>query len=262
MRAEVARGDSAVTNVMGRALVGAVLVALTLTGCVRLDLRTTLTDHDTADGTLVIAVADDAAGMFGGDPADVWAQYKDAVVGDVPDAVTEEPYAEDGYTGSRYVFDDEPVATLATISDGDLRVTREGDEYVVSGVLDLSKRVEGIEEVPEGALGSVDATIELTFPGPVTETNGEVDGSTVTWHPDAEQATRLSARGLVPVQGTSAMPTAVGTPTSQAHPAEGIISDWGAPVSLATFLVLVLGGLVTYIVSRRQRSRQAAQKQA
>jgi hypothetical protein len=239
-----------------------VLVALTLTGCVRLDLRTTLTDHDTADGTLVIAVADDAAGMFGGEPADVWAEYKDTVVGDIPSTVTEEPYAEDGYTGSRYVFDDEPVETLATISDGDLRVTREDGEYVVSGVLDLSRRVEGIEKVPEGTLGSVDASIELTFPGPVTEANGEIDGSTVTWHPDAEQATRLSARGMVPVQGTDTMPTAVETPTTATHPAEGIISDWGAPISLATFLVLVFGGLVTYIVSRRQRSRQAAQKQA
>jgi hypothetical protein len=114
-----------------------------------------------------------------GDPAvtSVLARaFVGAVVGDVPDTVTEEPYAEDGYTGSRYVFDDEPVATLATISDGDLQVTRAGDEYVVSGVL--------------------------------------------------------------------------------------IISDGGSPFSLLTFPVLVLGGPVTYIVGRRQRTQQAGQKQA
>lgn len=238
------------------------LVALALTGCVRVDLQTTLTDHDTADGTLVIAVADDAAGLFGGDPAQVWAEYKDEVVGDVPETVTEEPYAEDGYTGSRYVFDDEPVTTLATISDGDLQVVRDGDAYVVSGVLDLSTRVQGIENLPEGTLGDVDATVALTFPGPVTEANGEVTGNTVTWRPDAERATRLSARGLVPVSGVGPMPTVAETPSHEAHPAEGIISDWGAPITLATFLILVVVGLLTYIVDRRQRARQAHQKQA
>lgn len=248
-----------------RALAGAALVLL-LAGCVRLDLQTTLTDHGTADGTLIIAVADDAVGMFGSDPAAVWAEYKGEVVGDVPDTVTEEPYAEDGYTGSRYVFDDEPVATLAAISDGDLEVTREGDEYVVSGVLDLSKRVQGIENAPEGALGSVEATIALTFPGLVTEANGEIDGRTVTWRPDAEQATRLSARGPATVQGVGPMPTAAvdptAMPTASPHPAEGIISEWAAPITLATFLLLVIGGLVGYIVSRRQHTRQADQTHA
>ncbi|GAB2464463.1 hypothetical protein GCM10027063_02280 [Promicromonospora xylanilytica] len=245
-----------------RAVVGAVLVVLALTGCVRLDLRATLTDHDTADGTLVVAVSDDAAGLFGGDPADVWAEYRDEVLGDVPDSVAEEPYAEDGYTGSRYVFDDEPVATLAALSDGDVQVTRDGGEYVVTGVLDLAERVEGIENLPDGALGSVDATVALTFPGPVTEANGEIDGYTVTWRPDTEQATRLSARGLIPVEGTDDMPSTVGTPSPAPHPAEGIISDWGAPITLATFVVLLFGGLLTYIVSRRQRGRQPDQKQA
>ncbi|MFC8800863.1 LppM family (lipo)protein [Promicromonospora sp. NPDC057138] len=244
-----------------RALAGAALV-LALAGCVRLDLQTTLTDHGTADGTLVIALADDAVGMFGSDPADVWAEYKGEVVGDVPDTVAEEPYAEDGYTGSRYVFDDEPIATLAAISDGDLEVSQEGDEYVVSGVLDLSKRVQGIENAPEGALSSVEATIALTFPGPVTEANGEIAGSTVTWHPDAEQATRLSARGPATAPGVgpdatpTPTPTGEATPTPTESPAEGVISDWGTPVALATFLVLVVGGLaVGYMVSRRQRTK-------
>ncbi|WP_129782777.1 LppM family (lipo)protein [Promicromonospora panici] len=244
-----------------RALAGATLV-LALAGCVRLDLQTTLTDHDTADGTLVIALADDAVGMFGSDPADVWADYKGEVVGDIPKTVTEEPYAEDGYTGSRYTFDDEPLATLAAISDGELEVTREGDEYVVSGVLDLSQRMQGIENAPEGALGSVEATIALTFPGPVTEANGRIDGSTVTWRPDAEQATTLSARGPATPPAVGPMPTAEATPTAEGNPAEGIISDWGAPITLATFLVLVIGGLIAYIVSRRQRARQADQAHA
>jgi hypothetical protein len=242
-----------------RALAGAALV-LALAGCVRLDLQTTLTDHDTADGTLVIALADDAVGVFGSDPADVWADYKGEVVGDVPDTVTEEPYAEDGYTGSRYTFDDEPLATLAEITGGDLDVTREGDEYVVSGVLDLSERVQGIENAPEGALGSVEATVALTFPGPVAEANGQIDGSTVTWRPDAEQTTTLSARG--PATPPDVGPTPTTEPTPTASPAEGIISDWGAPITLATFLVLVIGGLVAYIVSRRQRARQTDQAHA
>jgi len=66
------------------------------------------------------------------------------------------------------------------------------------------------------------------------------------------------ARDLV----ASAVPTAEATPTPSANPAEGIISDWGAPITLATFLVLVVVGLVTYMVSRRQRARQAEQSGA
>lgn len=63
-----------------------------------------------------------------------------------------------------------------------------------------------------------------------------------------------------------ALPAVGTTPTPEGHPAEGIISDWGAPISLAAFLILIIGGLLTYIVSRRQRRRQrrrqADQKQA
>jgi hypothetical protein len=119
---------------VARVLAGATLVALALSGCVRLDLQTTLTDHDTADSTLVVAMADDTAGMPGSDAAGV-----------------------------------------------------------------------GPEATPE--------------------------------------------------------PTADATPTEGAHPADGVISDWGTPITLATFLVLVIGGLVAYMVSRRQR-KAADQTQA
>lgn len=60
----------------------------------------------------------------------------------------------------------------------------------------------------------------------------------------------------------NAVPTAEATPSPSANPAEGIISDWAAPITLATFLVLVVGGLVAYMVSRRQRARQADQARA
>jgi hypothetical protein len=67
------------------------------------------------------------------------------------------------------------------------------------------------------------------------------------------------ARARAKAFALSPVPSAGATPTPSANPAEGIISDWAAPISLAMFLILVIGGLVGYMVSRRQRARKADQ---
>lgn len=65
--------------------------------------------------------------------------------------------------------------------------------------------------------------------------------------------------GVTPTAGTT--PTARATATAEPSPADGVISDWGTPITLATFLVVVVGGVVAYMVSRRS-ARQADQAQA
>ena len=67
-----------------------------------------------------------------------------------------------------------------------------------------------------------------------------------------------AARGSAAASAVRPDPTAApsgATPTPAPSPADGVISDWGTPVAFATFLVLVVGGLVVgYMVSRRQRT--------
>ena len=67
-----------------------------------------------------------------------------------------------------------------------------------------------------------------------------------------------TARGPAAAAAVRPDPTAASsgaTPTPAPSPADGVISDWGVPVAFATFLVLVVGGLVVgYMVSRRQRT--------
>ena len=50
--------------------------------------------------------------------------------------------------------------------------------------------------------------------------------------------------------------TGEATPTPEVSPADGVISDWGVPVAVVTFVVLVVGGVVIgYMVSRQQRRK-------
>src|SRR5450756_3192879 len=70
-------------------------------------------------------------------------------------------------------------------------VVRDGDEFVVSGTLDMTEAAMGAESMP-GLGDSFDIKIAMTFPGKVTEHNGELSGNTVTWTPVYGEVNELS----------------------------------------------------------------------
>lgn len=182
------------------ALVGG--LALSLSGCLRMHVTMEVNQDDTVDGTMVFAIQDSVLALMG-DEADGLFDEMDF---DNDEGVTVADYAEDGYTGKTYTFARTPIAEF---SSEDLAITRDGDEFVVDGTMDMTDMGGGGEV--EGVTDSFDMRISFTFPGEVTESNGEVDGTTVTWTPVAGDANPLTARAKASSSGSSlSLPVVLG----------------------------------------------------
>jgi len=117
-------------------------------------------------------------------------------------------------------------------------VVRDGDEFVVSGTMDLTEAAMGAESVP-GIGDSFDIKIAMTFPGKVTEHNGELSGNTVTWTPVYGEVNEFSARAsaLDGGGGGLSLPLLIG-------------------IAAAALLVL---GLVLFLVLRSRKGGQPAE---
>jgi hypothetical protein len=188
-----------------------VALALLLTGCIKLNMNLVLNSNDTVSGRVQFGVQKELLELTG--------QSAEDLLGDVPlpsDApgVTTEPFEDEEYAGQQFNFESVPierfnqgvaVATGATglsgVPDSDqLSITREGDTFVVAGVLDLSGgSVTGVTN-PFGGSGaelleSADIRISITFPGDVIEANGQIDGNTVTYVPRFGDRLEIDATG-------------------------------------------------------------------
>ncbi|WP_061963139.1 LppM family (lipo)protein [Demequina aurantiaca] len=171
-----------------RILVLSVVSVVALSGCMRMEMSLELSDHDTASGSYVMAIKEGTGEQLG---ATSDQEAADELFGDLGDgiegaSVTE--YHEDGYVGTKATFEDQTFADLNLNSD-DMRISREGDEYVVAGTYG-SGEAANLGELPDDAV----ATLAITFPGKVAETNGTVEGNTVTWDLK-QQSDDLYARG-------------------------------------------------------------------
>src|SRR5690625_6800256 len=82
---------------------------------------------------------------------------------DAPEGSTVEPYDDGQYIGQKYTFERQP---LSEASGDELSITREGNNFVVDGELDLSD--EELTETPELA-ESFSIKYAITFPGEVLE---------------------------------------------------------------------------------------------
>ncbi|WP_144268086.1 hypothetical protein [Demequina sp. NBRC 110055] len=160
-----------------RTLILALVAALALAGCLRVDMDVTLNEDDTVSGTVLMAVQSGAGDLLGVSDDELIDQMLGDVGGDLAQGDVSD-YAEDGYVGKQVTFDHQPFSALDFDSD-ELSITREGDDYLVEGSLAASDDAGDLGELPSDAT----MTLSLTFPGDVTETNGELDssGHTVTW---------------------------------------------------------------------------------
>jgi hypothetical protein len=171
------------------AVILGVVLALTLSGCMRMHTSMTFNSDDTVDGSMIIAIQDSVAETAGMTPDEMWESASAEMDTSVPDGATSEPYAEDGFTGEKYTFASAPLSEL---DDETLSVTHEGDEFIVDGELDLTATddMAGMETYME----SIDIKFTMTFPGKVTEASGEIDGNTVTWIGTFGEVLELTAR--------------------------------------------------------------------
>ncbi|MFD2840314.1 LppM family (lipo)protein [Populibacterium corticicola] len=177
------------------------LLAVVLSGCMRMHIDLVLEEDDKASGSMIFAISDETAQSVQMEPQalfDMMMQDSEEIA---PEDGTAEPYAEDGYTGTKWTFDSQPID--ANVGGGeDLTITRDGDDYVVTGKFDMGD--EGSMEsdpMAEAMLQGFDVALKITFPGEVKESNGEITGQTVTWTPKPGENLTLSARGSAVASG-------------------------------------------------------------
>jgi hypothetical protein len=221
-------------RILPRILAVGVLV-LALAGCVRFQADLTLNPENTVDGSIVVAVlvsedTDEAREQA----VAAASQIESELLGSLRDAsgVTTSEYDEDDYLGSLITFDDVALDAFSGQGEDSLKIVREGDDYLFTGALDFS----GEAAPSDDTEGDENLTVVVTFPGEVTEHNGELSGTTVSWTTSMEQRLEMSARG-------SATP---------AGPPILLI------VGIALAVLLVIAAVVAVLLFLRARAKKAA----
>lgn len=155
-----------------RRAVAALLVfvaALTLvSGCSRVRAALAVQPDDTVRGEIVLATPARSAD----DPGPPVA---------IPEGLDVEvsAYRDDDYTGSRLTFSDltfEDVSLLTSVVGG-------ADQRVQFTLRRVGNRVlaEGAADLATVSANRAEFQLKITFPGDILETDGETEGSTVTW---------------------------------------------------------------------------------
>jgi len=233
----------------------ATLAGLTLliAGCLKLDMALTIAPDDTVDGELVFAVNKELLELTGQDVDDILGDT--AVPSDVEGA-TQEPYEDDRFVGTRVVFEDVTLDDLQERSDPDsLSIVRHDDTYEVSGVMDLATEDAELEGNPfedqiTEAFDTAELRIAITFPGEVIETNGQVDGTTVTWEPVFGKRTELTA--VASVSGDVAGSDDEGSAATASDESSG-----GNTLLFVILGVAIIGALIAWFVVKRRREDDA-----
>ncbi len=177
-----------------RALI--LVLALAMTGCLKLDMQLELSPDDTASGTTTFALDRDLVRLSG-------STFDQLTGGETPLPsgvdVTSSDYEDGQFVGKTYAFRDVPIERISDPTSADsLQIRREDDTFVVDGALDLTtEALQGGEgsQLGQSALESAQVRIAITFPGEVRSATGQVDGRTVIWTPKVGERTRISAVG-------------------------------------------------------------------
>lgn len=225
------------------------VLALALSGCVKLDMNLAVQPDNTVDGAVVLAVDKKLQGMAGGNLSDLLNQG--TTTQPAQGQVSQQPYDDGTYAGTQMNFTGVPISQFQSGSNGnDLSITRDGDTFRVSGTLDMSTAggtsggssggsSASAAPIDLSALGaSPQLRVRLTFPGDVLSANGVVDGRTVTWTPKAGEKIALQA-------------VASATPASSA-------GMWLVVGGLVAGLAL-MGGLLVMTMRRRPTAPAAAE---
>jgi hypothetical protein len=154
------------------------------TACVRLRASITISPDDRVSGEITAASkprnSDDKGPQFdsGGLP--------------FSDKVAISDYSKDGYVGSQATFSDLTFAELPQLANMnhdaagvDISVRRAGDSVILEGRADLTALTDP----------NADVSLSVSFPGPVTSTNGDqVDSQVVEWKLKPGVVTTMTAQ--------------------------------------------------------------------
>jgi hypothetical protein len=172
-------------------------IALLLASCFKVNMTLDVAQDNTVSGSAIIAVDKQLVQLSGQSVDDL---FKNADSANLPPGATVEPYDDGDFVGQEITFDSVPLEKFAGTSDPltgtseQLSITRQGDEFHVSGNLDMSgQEFTGNDQIPQQVLDSFEFVIKITFPGAVTSATGRIDGNTVTWEPKFGENNRIEA---------------------------------------------------------------------
>jgi len=214
---------------------------------VELDLK----PDDRAGSSVVLAVEDRYLDRTGQAPDDVIDMLTREQDDPARDAVRTEQFEQDGYTGTRYVYPEGDLAGVGEQVGWPISVVREGGDYVLSGTLDLTE--EGLGRRGAASIENLSVTVDVTFPGEVSSSNGTVDGTTVRWEPTVGEKVEISARGAA--VGPDEDPAVAGG--EQAVVTLPVVPEWMVLVlGLSGLVILLLIGVIVWQAMLRVRDRR------
>jgi hypothetical protein len=138
-----------------------------LTGCFKADVDLEVHADNTVSGTLIAGVDKAYQPQLDAATPDQWA----VLTGSLPKETKSTAWSDGSYVGKKMSFEDVPLDKFGSAST----LKRDGETFVFNGNMDLST----IGTLPT----TPDVSLTIKFPGPVIESNGDIDGNTVTWHP-------------------------------------------------------------------------------
>jgi hypothetical protein len=182
-------------SMAGKGLAFGALVIL-LSSCIKLNMDLTVSTDDTVSGTAIVAIDKQLLAATGQPVDQIFGGDTIAPAG--TNGVTTKDYEDDTFIGQEITFEDAPIAALSESEDPDaLKIVRDGDVFTVTGALDMTNDAgaDATNEAVQDALASADIRISITFPGPVTSSNGDANGNAVSWSPKVGERTELHAQG-------------------------------------------------------------------
>ena len=224
------------------AVTTAIFVVLTTAGCIKVDMGVTVSSSDTVSGSTVFAfnkklveiAKQNGAGEDMFDTATMFAEQ----VG-----IATENYSDGSYEGTKFTFTDVPLDKFFSQSDSSsLHIERDGDQLIVSGLLDTSggaSEVEAVRNNPEtkALFEGSGVKVSITLPGKIVSTNGKQDGNTITWTGEVGEVINFKA-----VADTTGQAATTGTESATDY-------SW---VWYLVAGVVVVGGVVAFVLLRKR----------
>lgn len=171
----------------------AVAAILLLSGCVRFQADLTVTPQNTLNGDIVVASIVGDGDSAKDDAKDRAESIANELLPNLSGAVgvTRTDYDEDGYAGSRFTLNNTPLEAInSDTEDGSLSLRRDGSTFVFDGAINFTP--DSDEEPAEGADES-GIEVTITFPGAVSEHNGALEGTRVSWNTSYEGSLDMHA---------------------------------------------------------------------
>ncbi|WP_328374413.1 DUF3153 domain-containing protein [Micromonospora zamorensis] len=235
----------------GKALRVAVCLALlaALSSCMQLNMGLTVNANDTVDGQLLLTAEKSVLSARNKNIPAAFAELRQNIPA-LP-AGEETGYEDSKLFGSQISYRKAPLAGFDTES---VKLVRDGDLYRFTLPLDPKKYggmvAQQNPQQQQAFLKLMSFEISVTFPGRVIDSNGTVNGRSVSWRVDSNQDKPSELRAV-----------AEAPPRPSASPAAAGDDGGGFPwllVGGGALLLLLLAAVGVLLVRRRQAATPAA----